>query len=792
MYNYIILRMKDFLVLMTLLLTYGLSAQKRVTLSGYIRDASNGESLIGVNIIESNKSAGTTTNEYGYYVLNLLPGKYTIIYQYVGYTSERRELTLTQNTRVDIRLKPEAQQLGEVIVSAEREDRNVTSVEMSTTKLDIKEITRVPQLLGEVDIIRTLTLMPGITTVGEGANGFNVRGGNIDQNLVLLDESPLYNSTHLFGFFSIINADATKDVKVYKGGIPAEYGGRLSSVVDIRQREGNDQRLSTVGGVGTLSSRLTLEGPIVKDKSSYLISGRRSYADLFLRLSPDSNINSNILYFYDLNAKINYRINDKHRIYLSGYFGRDVLGIRNLVNFNWGNITGTARWNWVINERLFSNSTFVASNYDYSFGTPEEEDFFFRLRSQILNYNFGQKFTYFRNNRLTEDFGFNIIYYDFMPANVTGTIPLRVQNEYAVEPAAYYSAEWKASNRLTFQYGLRYSMFYNIGPYNLALYQNPDFPKENEIIDIIPYRRGEITKQFSGTDGLEPRIGLNYLLSEESSIKASYNRMRQYIHLISNTTSALPIDLWRPSGRHIAPATADQVAVGYFRNFLNNAIETSIEAFYKDMRNLVDYRDGADLFFNERIETQLVSGLGRAYGMELLIRKNTGKLTGWIAYTLSRSERLVRGNLPGATINQGMWYRANFDRPHDLSIVGNYQWNQHWETGFTFVYQTGRPYTIPYGRFETEGLIAPYNPLRNNGRIPDFHRLDVSATYYPKSYFSKKWKNYWNFGFYNLYNRRNAFSIYFREVEGQANETEAIRLAILGSIIPYLTYNFKF
>ncbi|MCX8148414.1 TonB-dependent receptor [Thermaurantimonas aggregans] len=784
--------MKRILVLIMAVFATNLSAQKKVTLSGYVKDASNGESLVGVNIFESGKSAGTATNEYGYYALNLPPGKYIIVYQYIGYNVEKREVNLIQNTRLDIRLKPEAQQLGEVVVSTERADKNVTSVEMSTTKLDVKEIARVPQLLGEVDIIRTLTLMPGITTVGEGANGFNVRGGNIDQNLVLLDESPLYNSTHLFGFFSIINADATKDVKVYKGGIPAEFGGRLSSVVDIRQREGNDQRFSTVGGIGTLSSRFTVEGPIVKEKASYLVSGRRSYADLFLRLSPDSNINNNILYFYDLNTKINYRINDRHRVYLSGYFGRDVLGIRNLVNFNWGNITGTVRWNWVISDRLFSNTTFVASNYDYSFGTPEEEEFSFKLQSQILNYNFGQKFTFFRNNKLTEDFGFNVIYYDFMPANVTGTIPVRLQNEYAVEPSVFYSAEWKAATRFTVQYGLRYSMFYNLGPYNLALYNNPDFPQEGEIIDVVPFKNGEIIRQFTDANGLEPRIGVNYLLSDESSVKASYNRMRQYIHLISNTTSALPIDLWRPSGRYIQPATADQVAVGYFRNFKNNMYETSIEVFYKDMRNLVDYRDGADLFFNERIETQLVSGLGRAYGMELLIRKNSGKLTGWIAYTLSRSERLVRGNLPGATINQGNWYRANFDRPHDLAIVGNYQWNQHWETGFTFIYQTGRPFTIPYGRFETEGLIAPYNPLRNNGRIPDFHRLDISATYFPKSYFTKKWKGYWSFGAYNVYNRRNAFSVYLREVEDQPNQTEAIRLAILGSIIPYVTYNFKF
>jgi hypothetical protein len=784
--------MKKLVTLAGILLSLFSVAQRKITLSGYVQDASNGESLIGVNIYESNKRAGTTSNEYGYYALSLQPGRYVIIFQYIGYQTEKKEITLTQNTKLDIRLKPETQQLAEVVVSTERADRNVTSVEMSTAKLDVKEIARVPQLLGEVDIIRTLTLMPGITTVGEGANGFNVRGGNIDQNLVLLDESPLYNSTHLFGFFSIINADATKDVKVYKGGIPAEYGGRLSSVVDIRQREGNDQRFSAIGGIGTLSSRLTLEGPIQREKASYLISARRSYADLFLRLSPDSNINNNILYFYDLNTKINYRINDRHRIYLSGYFGRDVLGIRNLVNFNWGNITGTARWNWVISDRLFSNTTLVASNYDYSFGTPEEEEFNFRLQSQIRNYNFGQKFTFFRSNKLTEDFGFNVIYYDFLPANVTGTIPLRLQNEYALEPAAYYSAEWKATNRFTLQYGLRYSMFYNIGPYNLTLYSNTSFPREDEIIDIVPYRSGEVIREFVGPDGLEPRIGMNYLLNDESSVKLSYNRMRQYIHLISNTTSALPIDLWRPSGQYIEPSTADQIAIGYFRNFKNNTWETSIEFFFKDMRNLVDYRDGADLFFNERIETQLVAGLGRAYGVEILIRKNTGKLTGWIAYTLSRSERLVRGNLPGATINQGNWYKANFDRPHDLAIVASYQWNNQWETGATFIYQTGRPFTIPYGRFETEGLIAPYNPLRNNGRIPDFHRLDLSATYYPKSYFHKKWKSYWNFGAFNLYNRRNAFSVYLREVENQPNQTEAIRLAILGSIIPYVTYNFKF
>ena len=765
--------------------------QAKFTISGTIKDADNGETLVGVNIFERDKKIGVVTNVYGFYSLSLPAGENTIVFQYIGYEIQTIKIDLKSNQKINISLKPESTLMDEVVVSTERADKNVTSVEMSTAKLDVKEIQRVPQLLGETDIIRTFTLLPGVSTVGEGANGFNVRGGNVDQNLILLDESPVYNSSHLFGFFSIFNADATKDVKLYKGGIPAEYGGRLSSVMDIRQREGNNQRFAMNGGLGSISSRLTAEGPIIKDKMSYLVSGRRSYADVFLAASSDPNINNNILYFYDFNGKVNYQINNRHRVFLSGYYGKDVLGIRNLVNFNWGNGTATARWNWIISDKLFSNTTAIFSDYQYSLGTPDDEEFNFKLVSRIRNYNFGQKFNWYVNNDLNVDFGFNTIYYQFDPGEVTGSFPISFPNEYALEPAVFISAEKKMGTRLTMQGGLRYSWFNNYGPYTHAIYANEEFPQLNEITGFQEYASGELIRSFGGLDGFEPRFSVNYLINEEQSIKLSYNRMRQYIHLISNTTSPLPIDLWRPSGKFIEPATANQVAGGYFRNFANNKWESSIELFYKALDNVIDYRDGADLF-SERIETQLLTGIGRAYGLEFLLRKNSGKVTGWLSYTLSRSERRVDSDRPGATINQGNWYLANFDKPHDISLVINYQLSKKWDFGATFNYQTGRPFTLPYGRFETEGLIAPINFERNNSRIPDYHRLDLAATYYPSKNNSRKWQTNWNFGVYNAYARRNAFSIFYQQNEINPEVTEAVRLALFATIIPYVTYNFKF
>jgi hypothetical protein len=791
--------MKKLIIL--LLLPLGLIAQNKYTISGYIRDAANGEELIGVNIVIPSLSTGATTNIYGYYSLSVPEGEYELEYQYIGYQTVKKRLTFNSNTTVNVELQASATQLQAVEVSSERLDKNVSSVEMSVSKLSAKEIQKVPQLLGETDIIRTLTLLPGITTVGEGSNGFNVRGGAADQNLILLDEAPVYNSSHLLGFFSIFNADAVKDVKVYKGGIPAQYGGRLSSVVDVRQKEGNSKNLAFNGGIGLLSSRLLVEAPIVKDKASFMVAGRRSYADIFLKLSNDSSINQNILYFYDLNAKVNWRISDKDRIYLSGYFGRDEFGIADLFGFDWGNSTATLRWNHLFSKKLFSNFSAVYSDYKYTLGTPDDAVFSFKLASRIQDYHLKGAFNYYVNNDSRIDFGFEGIYYRFSPGTFSGITDVELQQEYGIEPSAYISHEVKAFTRFTFQYGLRYSSFYKIGDELGRTYQNNNRPEKGEVVDSIQYASGELIEAFNGLDGLEPRIAVNYLVNENVSIKASYNRTRQYIHLISNTNSATPLDLYRSVGKYIDPATVHQYAAGYFQNFKQNMYEFSIEGYYKTFTDLVDYRNNAELIFNEYIETELVNGIGRAYGAEILLRKQSGKLTGWVGYTISRSERKAEGPTPETTINNGDWYASNYDKLHDLSVVANYTFNPKWDVGASFVFQTGRPYTPPSGKYEFEDITIPIYEGRNNARIPAYHRLDISATYTPTRKENKRFFSTWSFGVYNVYARKNAYSIFFQPestsftAENPTTNiatTQAVQLSIFATAIPFVTWNFNF
>ncbi len=791
--------MRTITFLFLIVLPLYVEAQK-VVISGEITDSDNGESLIGVNVYAEGTQLGTASNAYGFYSLRLDPGQYTIVYQYLGYEMTRKKVKVDRDIEMDVSLREAGQSLDAIEVTTRGVDANVKSVEMSVTEVTTKEIEKVPQLLGEVDVIRTLTLLPGVSTVGEGANGFNVRGGNVDQNLILLDGAPVFNSSHLFGFFSVFNADAVQSFKLYKGGIPASYGGRLSSVLDVRQREGNSKRFSGQGGLGILSSRVTLEGPIVKDKLSFLVSGRRSYGDVFTALSPDEAINSSILYFYDFNTKINYRINKKHRIYLSGYFGRDALGIRDFVNFNWGNATATVRWNWTINNRMFSNLTAVYSDYDYTIGSgdtdnPDEGSFGFTLDSRLRNYKLEQKFTWFASSDYQLDFGYDATFYDIMPGRSTfndgsSITQTTLQSEYGLEPSLFVSAEHKINANLTMQYGMRYSSFYNFGPRTMQLYDG--IPSDENVVGTQDYARGEVIASYTGLQGLEPRFSANYTLDEKQSVKASYNRTRQYIQLVSNTTSPTPVDIWRPAGKYIQPATANQVAGGYFRNFNDNTWEFSVEVFYKYFNDIIDYRDGAELFVNDNIETSLLSGEGRAYGAEVLLRKQRGKLQGWIGYTLSRAELIVRGDDPFTSISNGNWYPSNWDRLHDLSVVVSYEISDKWDVGGSFIYQTGRPVTFPVGRAEVGGLVVPVNSERNSNRIPDFHRLDLSANYNPSSGKNKRWESSWSFGLFNVYARRNPFSVFFQNDPQNPQVNQAIRLAIFGTIIPSVTYNFKF
>jgi len=773
------------------------------TLSGYVRDAATGEELIGVNIVIPELAVGTSTNVYGYYSISVPPGQYQVEFQFLGFETASQKIDLTADKKLNLELKESATTLEEVEVTSERSDRNVSSVEMSVAKLSTKEIAKVPQLLGETDIIRTLTLLPGVTTVGEGSNGFNVRGGAADQNLILLDEAPVYNSSHLFGFFSIFNADAVKDVKLYKGGIPAEYGGRLSSVVDVRQKDGNKKEFAAEGGIGLLSSRLLVEGPIKKDEASFMVAGRRSYVDLFLGLSNDPDISQNVLYFYDINAKLNWQLSPKDKIYLSGYFGRDVFGIRNLFNFDWGNGTGSLRWNHLFSDKLFTNTTLVYSDYAYSIGTPEDDVNFFKLTSRIQNYHLKHAYSYFISPRHQLDFGFEGIYYTFRPGKIVANQlpdPILLQREYAVEPNLYISHEWKVNERLKLQYGLRYSSFYKVGKQNVLSYPGGQ-PSEDVVPDTIAYSGGELIKGFDGLEGFEPRVALNFSLTENTSFKSSYNRTRQYIHLISNTNSPTPVDLYRPSGTYIEPATVNQVAAGYFQNFADNTYEFSLEFYYKDFQDLVDYRPGADLIFTEYLETEILRGQGRAYGAEVLLRKSRGKLSGWIGYTLSRSERKVTGESRNSSINNGDWYPANYDKLHDLSVVASYQISEKWDIGTSFVFQTGRPYTPPSGKYEFEEITVPIYQGRNQERIPSYHRLDLSANYRPAEDPDKDFYSSWSFGVYNVYARRNPYSIYFQPESNDLDasafntdffNTQAVRLSIFATAIPFVTWNFNF
>lgn len=785
--------MKRILFLLLFIQVGFIYGQKKATLSGYLKDAKSGETLIGANVVAEGTGLGVSTNAYGFYSLALPSGQYTIKFYYLGFETEVRNVELTTDLTLNVEMKESSVELQEVVVTEDL-DKNVKSVEMSTTQLTILEVKAIPQLLGEVDVIRSILLLPGVTTVGEGASGFNVRGGNIDQNLILLDEAPVYNSSHLFGFFSIFNGDAVRDLKLYKGGIPAEYGGRLSSVLDVRQKEGNTKAFHGAGGIGVLSSRLMLEGPIVKDKCSFMVAGRRSYADLFLKLASDPDLRQNQAYFYDLNAKVNYQIDDKNSVFLSSYFGRDIFSFSDLFRFSWGNKTLTLRWNHLFSDKLFSNFTLLVSDYDYSLGVPTGDQAFDWI-SGITNVYAKADFSYYLDPKSTVRFGGSMLYYGFDPGKATPGpettvfIEFAVPNKYAVEPGVFARIDRKIGTRFTLQAGLRYSHFLRLGEETIYIYDENKPKSPETIVDSVHYGNGEIISSFYG---LEPRFSANYLIDDESSVKLSYNRTRQYIHLVSNTTSATPIDVWTPSGPHVKPAYADQIAGGYFRNFRNNRYELSGEIYYKKMYDLLDYKNGAELILNPTVETEMLSGDGTAYGLELMLKRNGKIWSGWISYTLSRSEMLVKGQYPEETINNGNPYPNNWDKTHDFSATGNYNITKYWQVSAIFVYQTGRPVTYPDGKFEQNGIIIPVYNNRNSSRIPHYHRLDFSVTYDFKKNENKNYKQSIVFGAYNLYGRRNAFSIFFRQSEENPLQTEMVRLSILGSIVPFVTYNFQF
>lgn len=779
---------KLLLNIILLLLVQAVFAQDKFTVSGYIKDSKNGEALIGASILVKELSTGTATNVYGFYSLTLPKGNYTFVFSYLGYQNNSRTVDLTKNQKIDLELTESNVGLQEVVITGEREDVNVKSMEMSVNKMDIKTIEKIPALLGEVDIVRSIQMLPGVTTVGEGASGFNVRGGGVDQNLVLLDEAPVYNSSHLFGFFSVFNPDAVSDVKLVKGGIESKYGGRLSSLLDVRMKEGNSKKLAVSGGVGAIFSRLTIEAPIIKDTCSFIIAARRSYADILAKPFLSDNLKDAKFNFYDLTAKGNYLLNDKNRLFLSAYFGRDVFGAPGF-GFNWGNATSTLRWNHLFNDKVFMNLTAIYSDYDYEIGANEKDVDSFNWNSSIINYSLKSDFTYYPNLKNTITFGAQSIYFDFVPGTFVfksggETNNMSLDDKYALESSVYIGNEQEMGARLALQYGIRYSFYQYLGKGKAYEFDNAPAGTRKDLISEREYQQGEVIKQYNFP---EPRFSVKYELTTNSSLKASYNRMAQYVHLISNTTAATPLDVWTPSTNNIKPQLADQVALGYFKNFgVGNDYETSLEIYYKDMYNQIDYINNANVFLNEQIEAELLSGKGRAFGAELYIKRNKGKLNGWISYTLSKTERKVEG------ISKNEWFPARYDKPHNFVLFVNYDLTERWSFSSDFVYASGTPATFPTNRVEFQGYIIPHNvtEMRNNYRIPDYHRMDVSATLKGKK--REKYESYWVFSVYNVYNRRNPFSVFFRQDSNNRLITEAVRYSIIGSVVPAVSYNFKF
>lgn len=792
------MKKNNFLTLLFFLLFVSAFSQEKVTLSGIVKDQKSNETLIGVTISFQNSTTTRTslTNEYGFYSISLPKGEYKIEINSLSFDGFSEIITLDSNTKKDLFLIEKSNEIEQVVVAGNSKKLQIDKPEMSVNKLTISQIKSMPAILGEVDVIKSILTLPGVTNAGEGQSGFNVRGGAADQNLILLDEATIYNSSHLFGFFSVFNADAIKDLKLYKGGIPARFGGRVASVLDIYQKEGNSKKFGMNGGIGLISSRILAEGPIVKDKGSFLVAGRSSYAHLFLKLAD----NNNTAYFYDLNTKINYKLNENNNLFLSGYFGRDVFSLNNQFINTYGNSVLNVRWNHLFNDKLFSNASFIYSDYYYGLTL----DFIgFNWESGIKNYNFKYDFKHYVSDSYKLFYGANAIYYNFNPGRIepidanSSINEKQLAKKHAFEPAFYIDAEQKLTDKLSVNYGLRYSMFYRLGEQTMNVYANNQpvtydadlgIYEKATPVDKKYYGKNETIANFGN---LEPRIALAYTINDNQSVKASYNRMSQYLHLISNTQSPTPLDIWTPSDNFLKPQILDQFAVGYFKNLKNGDYTLEVESFYKVVKNRLDYIDGADLIANEAIEQVVLAGKTRAYGLEIMAKKNVGKLSGWISYTLSRSEQQTAGRTPiESGINNGNWYKTGWDKTHNIYVTGSYKLNQKWSFGSIFTYQTGQPVTFPTAQYQYQGINVPVYSDRNQDNLPAYHRIDVSATLNPTKNKGRKWQGEWVFSIYNLYGRKNAASINFRQNQ-DSGLNEAVRLSIFG-IVPSVTYNFKF
>jgi len=754
-------------------ITSQIQAQDKTTVNGTVKDKLSGESIMGAVIkVDQLSNVVVTSNEYGFFAISLPKGKYDLKISYVGYEEKRIPITLNGSLTVPVFLESK-NQLIEVVVESKRKDDNLIKAQMGTETLNMKSISKVPVIFGEKDVLKTIQLLPGVKSAGEGNSGFYVRGGAADQNLILLDEAPVYNASHLLGFFSTFNSDAIKDATLIKGNGPAQYGGRLSSVLDVKMKEGNNKKYTVNGGIGLISSRLSIEGPIQEDKSSFILSGRRTYADVFLKASE--KFKDNILYFYDFNAKANYKIDDKNRIYFSGYFGNDELGLGSSFGINWGNKTGTIRWNRVISNKLFLNTSLIYSDYSYNVGLKNGETNF-NVNSNIKDVNLKQDYTYYLNPKNTIRFGFNSILHTITPSIFSGTVKNNINKvgRNGLENAIYFNNNFKANSKLTLDYGLRVSGYSIMGGDVYNVYTN------DVITNSILLQKNSFGKTYLN---LEPRITSNYRINDLSSFKFAYARNVQHLHLLSNSTAASPSDQWIGDSYNINPELADQTSVGYSRNFKNNTYELGAEIYYKTMQNQLDYKDGTNINTIADVESALLYGIGRAYGFEFLAKKKIGLFSGWISYTLSKTERKIEG------INDGNWYNAKQDRTHDVSVVTILELNNKWSVSGVFVYNTGNAVTFPTGKYSLGGQTLYQYAKRNANRMPAYHRLDLSVTYENKR--SNKMESSWNFSLYNVYGRENAYRISFEDDPLDNTKTQIIQTALF-RWVPSITYNFKF
>lgn len=756
-----------------------------LTISGYVKDATSGESLIGATILVKTKNTGTAANQYGFYSVSLISATYILEFRYIGYQSIQKTIDLKNDITLNIELVPEDNKIAEVVVTAERPEENIKKAEMSISKLEMKTIKRVPALMGEVDVLKVIQMLPGVQSTAEGTSGFSVRGGGNDQNLILLDEATVYNASHMMGFFSVFNNDAVRDVKLYKGDIPANYGGRLSSVLDVRMKEGNNKKFAATGGIGLISSRLTLEGPIGSEKTSFLIAARRTYADLFFPLLSDSSVKKSKMYFYDLNLKVNHQINDRNRLFLSAYMGRDRFGQKGSSDAGFGNQTGTLRWNHQISSKTFSNLSAIIAKYDYSLSMKQGGSNYV-WKSNMLDYTLKLDFNYFPNPQNEIKFGLSSTFHDFNPADayIEGErtkLGVTVTKNFALEHGLYISNEQKIGEKLTIKYGLRYTIFQNIGTATIYTFAK-GYPNYT-VTDTTYYSSGKI---FNIYQGLEPRLGINYTFNEQASLKASFSRTIQNMQLASNSAGGMPLDVWFPSGPNIKPQKANQYAIGYFRNFANNTIETSIETYYKQMYDVIDFKDNAQLLMNPRMEGDIRSGNAKAYGLELFVKKNSGRLNGWISYTLSKVTRTI------AEINNGNPYPTSYDKPHNINVILNYEFSDRVILSGNWVYATGAPITFPVGSYVIDNTYGKYYSTRNGYRMRDYHRLDLSVTIKGKERPGKKWNGEWVFSMYNAYGRHNDWMINFVQDEKDATKIVAERWYLPFVCFPGITYNFKF